>query len=212
MDTNQATSSYNLEHDLKSRGVADAEELPDYHYRDDARLVNAVIMEFVESIIRYFYESDEDVSGDFELKAWLAELAHPEEGNLRDFPETLASVDALIDLLTTIIFTASAGHSSTNSGQYDMYGYIPNAPGEMKSPPPTTREPLSEQKLAAALPKGKDAADQIATAHLLSVGTESPLGFYHPRFFAGYPAITAMVLHFEKRLREVSSLYPSVEI
>ena len=137
-----------------------------------------------------------------------------------------------MDLLTTIIFTASGGHSATNNGQYDVYGYIPNAPGQMVTPPPRSREPLSEESLAAALPKGKGAAEQIATARLLSLPTESPLGHYQPRFFAGTPRVMEMVIKFEKQLGEVSQaiearnmdievpyeyldprmLYPSVEI
>ena len=231
-DADWSFADYNLENDLKSRGVDKAEELPNYHYRDDARLVQEVIHEFVEAVIGFFYESDQDVEEDFELQAWLEELVNPEDGNIRGFPLTLSTIPALVELLSTIVFTASGGHSSTNNGQYDMYGYIPNAPGEMKSPPPTTRDALSEETLAAALPKGKDAAEQIATAHLLSEPTESPLGFYHPQFFAGHPEVIAMVLQFEKRLAEVSGkiearnsqievpytyldprrLYPSVEI
>jgi hypothetical protein len=113
-----------------------------------------------------------------------------------------------------------------------MYGYIPNAPGEMKSAPPRDHSPLSEGSLAAALPKGKDAVEQIATAHLLSIPTEAPLGIYHPAFFAGHPEVIAIVSRFEKRLAEVSGaiearnsqmevaytyldpkrLYPSIEI
>jgi hypothetical protein len=140
--------SYDLEHDLQLRGVADADELPNYYYRDDARMVHRVSREFIESVIGFFYENDQNVADDFELQAWLEELLNPEDGNIRGFPATLTTVAALVELLSTIIFTASGGHSSTNNGQYDMYGYIPNAPGEMKSPPPKTHEPLSEETLA----------------------------------------------------------------
>jgi hypothetical protein len=113
-----------------------------------------------------------------------------------------------------------------------MYGFIPNAPGQMRCPPPRDKQPRTEQDLANALPRGKNAAEQIATAHLLSLPTESPLGYYHPAFFAGSPEILAMVKTFEKELDTVSAeiaarnqlaevsynyldptmLYPSVEI
>ena len=82
------------------------------------------------------------------------------------------------------------------------------------------------------MPKGKEAADQVATTHLLSIPTESPLGYYSPRFFAGYPDIVNFVTKFEEQLGTLSleiqarnsalavpytyldpgRLYPSVEI
>ena len=223
---------YDLERDLESRGVGDPDELPGYHYRDDARKVHAILREFVADIVGYFYHDDDDVKEDFELQAWCDELTDPVEGNLRGFPQQLATVDEMVDLLTTILFTASAGHSATNNGQYDMYGYIPNAPGEIMSPPPNNKEPWTEKMFADALPKGEDAADQIATSHLLSIPTESPLGFYPPKFFAGYPDIVNFVMKFHERLSSFSrdiqarnkglavpytyldpaKLYPSVEI
>ena len=231
-DPNWTFADYDLESDLRARGVADSNELPNYFYRDDARLVHAAIGEFVAGVIQNFYLADSDVAEDFELQAWLSELTDPEEGNIRGFPVSLDTVESLAQLLTTIIFTASAGHSSTNNGQYDMYGYIPNAPGEMKSPPPTDFEPRTEQSLADTLPKGMDAAEQIATAHLLSIPTETPLGSYHPSFFAGHPKIVEVVLRFEENLADINRsiearnktievpynylkpkmLYPSVEI
>ena len=225
-------ADYDLENDLKTRGVANNDDLPNYFYRDDARKLHAAIGEFVSAIVSSFYFKDDDVAEDFELQAWRSEIADPEEGNIRGFPTSLNTITSLIELLTTIIFTASGGHSSTNNGQYDMYGYIPNAPGEMKSPPPADLQPRTEQSLADALPKGMDAAEQIATAHLLSIPTETPLGSYHPSFFAGHPELLEAVLQFEKSLEQISMdiearnrtvdvpynylnpkmLYPSVEI
>src|SRR5260221_6342799 len=57
----------------------------------------------------------------------------------------LDTYNQLSRLLTAIIFTASAEHASTNNAQYDMYGYMPNVPGAMYSPPPTTRHDLTEE-------------------------------------------------------------------
>ncbi len=198
-------ANYDLERDLARRGVADESVLPNYHYRDDARLVRGAIEEFVTDVIRFFYSSDQDVTDDFEIQGWAAELCDPEGGNIVGFPASLATVDELIQLLTTIIFTASAGHSCTNGGQYDLYGYIPNVPGAMYAPPPKTKEPLTEESLAEALPKGMSAADQIATAHLLSEPTDSPIGHYGTSFFAGHSEILAFIKKFQRNLDSVSA-------
>jgi hypothetical protein len=113
-----------------------------------------------------------------------------------------------------------------------MYGYIPNVPGCLTKPPPRDKEPWTEEELAGALPKGKAAAEQIATAHLLSEPTEDPLGSYRPEFFAASQEIETLVQRFQRELNDVSDriearnetlavpytyldprrLYPSVEI
>jgi hypothetical protein len=203
-DPSWAFSDYELQHDLESRGVDDKELLPNYHYRDDAKLLWSAIDEFIDAVIKYFYKTDKDVAEDFELQDWLREITDVEEGNIRGFPTELGNIDELVKLLTTIIFTASAGHSSTNNGQYDMYGYIPNVPGSLFAPPPVSKEPLTEQSLADILPKGKAAAEQIATAHLLSEATEDPLGCYHPFFFAGHGDVETLVQKFQKDLYSIS--------
>lgn len=231
-DPDWSFTQYHLERDLHSRGVDNDEELPGYYFRDDARQILSIIREFVQNVINYFYQKEDDVLSDFELQAWCKELADIDKGNLRGFPEQLHSIDQLEELLTTIIFTASACHSATNNGQYDMYGYIPNAPGNIISPPPKNKEPWTEKMFVEALPKGQDAAYQIIMSRLLSLPTESPLGIYSPDFFAGHLPIVSYVMKFNEQLHKMSlvirarnkmlpvpytyldpsKIYPSIEI
>src|SRR3979490_1561162 len=75
------------------------------------------------------------------------------------------SVDGLVHIVTTMIFIATAEHSSTNNGQYDMYAFIPNVPGAIFAAPPTTKAPLSEQSLFDSLPRPRTAAKQIGMVH-----------------------------------------------
>ena len=199
-------AQYDLQADLRARGVDDPQLLPNYHYRDDALPMWSAIEAFVTAILQLFYKGDLDVALDWELQAWARELVDPQLGNIRGFPGNgrLDTLDQLNRLLTTIIFTASAEHSSTNNGQYDMYGYIPNVPGAMYSAPPTTRQALTEASLVAALPGALTSGEQIAMVHLLSEPTIEPLGSYGPEFFAGTPQVEPLVLKFNRRLDEIS--------
>jgi arachidonate 15-lipoxygenase len=226
---------YDLRGDLKARGVDDPKLLPGYHYRDDALKVWDAIAEFAGAIVRKFYRNDADVLGDFELQAWVRELADPEIGNFRglaDSREWVLPVDKLVHIVTTMIFIATAEHSSTNNGQYDMYAFIPNVPGAIFAAPPTTKAPLSEQSLFDSLPRPRTAAKQIGMVHLLSEPTETPMGRYTPSFFAGNPDIEPIVKRFDSALRVIGKeidarnnrlnvpypylhpklLYPSIEI
>ena len=226
---------YDLRGDLKSRGVVDPDLLPGYHYRDDAIKVWDAIAEFVGAIIRQFYRTDADVVGDFELQAWVRELANPDIGNFRGLEDPgggVRSVDRLVHMVTTMIFIATAEHSSTNNGQYDLYAFIPNVPGAIFAAPPTTKAPLSQQSLFDAMPRPLTAATQIGMVHLLSQQTEVPMGHYTPDFFAGNPEIEPIVKRFDSALDAIGKqidarnaglevpyrylhpnfLYPSIEI
>ena len=159
------------------------------------------------AVLRQFYRGDADVAADGELQAWVRELANSEIGNFRGLADVgggLASLDRLVQVATTIVFVATAEHSSTNNGQYDMYGYIPNVPGALFAPPPRSKAPLSEQSLVEALPSPATAAEQIGMVHLLSEPTEQPLGRYAPEFFAGNPEIAPIVERFDAALHAIA--------
>lgn len=191
--------------DLHERGVDDPGLLPNYHYRDDALQIWGAITEFVAEIIQFFYKTHEDVAEDWELQAWVRELADPQVGNIRGLIDhgRLDTVEQLSKLVATIIFIASATHSAANNGQYDIYGYIPNAAAALYRPPPPTRQALTEADLVATLPGMAASREQLATAHLLSEPTDEPLGMYDPDFFAGTPQVEPIVQRFDRRLAEI---------
>ncbi|NJR50196.1 MAG: lipoxygenase [Leptolyngbyaceae cyanobacterium CSU_1_3] len=69
-------SEYAYFTDLKDRGV-EPEFLPDYPYRDDARLLWEAIAQYVTTYLQRYYEDDRAIQQDAYLQNWAAELGAP---------------------------------------------------------------------------------------------------------------------------------------
>lgn len=112
--------------DLQARGVDDTSVLPDYPYRDDALLIWDAIHTWVKHYVAVYYTCDQDVLGDTELAAWAAALIG--EGQIKGFT-SIESCDQLVDVVTMIIFTASAQHAAVNFPQKSLMTYAPAIAG-----------------------------------------------------------------------------------
>lgn len=203
---------YSLRRDLEERGMAERDAdgkflLPSYYYRDDALAILEAIELWVGEVVGRFYRSDDEVREDPELQAWIGELADPERGNLRGLPHKgkLKSRQALSELLSQVIFNASAEHSAVNNGQYDYFGYVPNVPGAMHAPPPADKRELSEEWLVRAMPGAERSSIQLAMVHMLSEPTQTPLGDYPAGFFAGHAEVQYALRRFSARVTRISA-------
>ena len=56
---------------VNHRGVSG---IPNYHFRDDALVLWQAIEIFVADILNIFYDSDEEVQDDSEVKEWIKEI------------------------------------------------------------------------------------------------------------------------------------------
>lgn len=164
----------NIVKNVKQRGVDSPDKLPGYYYRDDGIKIWKAIEKFVGQFIDNFYESDEEVKTDTELQNWAEEIhttAFPGYFGAEDghgFPKQISSKQELTEHCTLIIFTGSAQHASINFGQYDIYGFVPNAPTTLRHTPPTRKGVADYVHLLHTLPNKHDAAKQIFVSHLLS--------------------------------------------
>ena len=120
---------------LAARGVDDAETLPDYPYRDDAMALWNAIRTWVTAYLQIYYPTPADVTGDYELQAWVAELASKQGGSIQDIGEgqvdgkpRVESAAYLARLLTQVIFTASVQHAAVNFPQRTIMSYTPAMP------------------------------------------------------------------------------------
>ncbi|KAF3849896.1 hypothetical protein F7725_019615 [Dissostichus mawsoni] len=145
-------SSLCLPENIAARGL---ESIPNFHFRDDALRLWSIINSFIQSMVAYYYPSDSEVSADSELQEWINEIFYYGFlGNYDSgFPSSLQTVEELIQVVTTVVFTSSALHSAGNRGQFNHLGWIPNAPVILNKAPPTTKEQSSMEDILAYLPK-----------------------------------------------------------
>ena len=164
----------NIKRNVKERGVADPNQLPGYFYRDDGLKVWNAMEDYIRSVLNEFYSTDDSVKADTELQNWAKDIhVHGFPGYFgasdgHGFPKQIQTKEELVDVCTQIAFTGSAQHAAVNFGQYDLYGFVPNSPFEMRLPPPTKKGVTSLQKLIDALPDSDSSGKAISTTYLLS--------------------------------------------
>ena len=88
-----------------------------YPYRDDALLLWDTIHTWVSDFTNLYCENDEAVAGDIYIQNWVADLTVG--GKVSDLGEVKTRAE-LVDVLTMVIFTASAQHAAVNYPQADQ--------------------------------------------------------------------------------------------
>ena len=125
--------------------MGNTEKLRNYFYRDDGCRIWDAIEKYATSIIDLFYLKDKDVENDEELKNWTTEVhnnAFPAFRNNptgRGFPSKITNKNDLVEYCTLIMFTGSVQHSAVNFGQFQVYGYVPNSPLNLRQPCPSEK-------------------------------------------------------------------------
>nr|CAB3221311.1 arachidonate 5-lipoxygenase-like [Phallusia mammillata] len=173
---------------IKKLGLDDPELLPYYYYRDDVLELWEIMRKYVGSVLKVYYKCDEDVREDFELQDWIRDVAVEgvawQDGDYRGVPDHIDTLEQLIDICHTVIFTSSAQHSAVNFGQFDTYKYIPSATGGMMLPPHRRGEGTME-RIMTSLPGVRVSGTFIAFAFILSTYSDSEvfLGNFPQRLF-----------------------------
>jgi hypothetical protein len=166
-----------LPYDLAARDVYG---LPGYYYRDDALLIWEAIKQYVNNVLQLRYKVSDNLINDEELQAWKNEIIAPNYGNIQGLlsPEkseqltgNLNSLDDLIEIVTNIIFTATAHHSALNFGQYEYGAWVPNLPFAIYKPFSDLLGSNSEQKieLVERMPNRWQSIKQIILMSALSI-------------------------------------------
>uniref|UniRef100_H2Y9R8 Lipoxygenase domain-containing protein n=1 Tax=Ciona savignyi TaxID=51511 RepID=H2Y9R8_CIOSA len=207
---------------LKKQGTDDSAVLPNYHYRDDALALWKIMEDYVSDLLKSYYTSDEDVKDDYELQGWAQDVAHEGlgwDGNTRGFPDSITTIEQLVEICVTVMFTSSAQHAAVNFGQFDTYKFIPNCPGAMRLPPHKRGE-ATMQRILDSLPDQKMASIQIMLTYALSqfADDEVYLGQFPETFFTDETAVsiqqryTDQLADLEKKieLRNASLKHPYV--
>lgn len=179
--------------EIKNREMDNVERLPHYPYRDDGMLVWQAIHEFVSGYLRHFYPTPQDILKDTELQAWAKELADAavdpkigKGGRVKGMPAQFAAVEALIEIVTTIIFICGPQHSAINYAQYEYMTFAANMPlagyRDVPERNPERQELITDAQILKLLPPYKRAADQLQSLFVLSAYRYDRLGYYNKSF------------------------------
>lgn len=186
---------------LAKRGVADPTCLPDYPYRDDGLLVWEVIGRWVSDYLHHVYADDTMVQQDEELQAWAAELCAPLGGHVAGFGQEggILTRAYLIEVVTTLIFTASAQHAAVNFPQYEVMGYAPAMPLAHYAP---LQQGSTHDDLLSMLPPLEQALMQADLGYLLGSLYYTKLGHYPKDHFSD-PYVQERLSRFQRELDAV---------
>jgi len=174
-----------LPNDLRTRGVDNIDQLPDYPYRDDALLIWNAINAWVGEYVAVYYGSDSDVTGDYELKAWATELTV--SGKIKGF-KPITTRSQLVTVVTAIIFNASAQHAAVNFPQFSIMTYAPFSAGTGGAPAPAWSAGQTQASWSQMLPSRLAAQEQILLFHILGGVYYRTLGQYLDNAFP-YPPV-----------------------
>ncbi|WP_323120190.1 lipoxygenase family protein [Burkholderia alba] len=166
--------------DLASRGVDDPAVLPDYPYRDDALLIWRALEQWAGDYVQTYYLSDADVTNDYELGAWTQDIML--NGKIKGF-RPITSRAQLIDVLTMVIFTASAQHAAVSGSQPALAAYAPAASALLAAPAPTGTAGMTQSHWNAMLPPMRAAVERLALAQLPGGIRHRRLGQYQSNRF-----------------------------
>lgn len=122
--------------ELSRRGVFDPQVLPYFPYRDDGLKIWHAIYQWSENYVYLYYESDNHVITDNEIQAWHNEV--DSLGKIHNIPP-LTNRHVLAEVLTMIIFTASAQHAAVNFPQRNLMSFSPVMTGALWDNRPTSQ-------------------------------------------------------------------------
>ena len=120
------------------------------------------------------------MTGDGELADWCASLIA--DGKIKGFT-TITSRAQLVDVLTMIVFTATAQHAAVNFPQKPLMTYVPALTGAGWQDAPAQQSGHSEQQWLAMLSPIQYALEQLNVLHLLGSVHFRALGDYRSNDF-----------------------------
>ncbi|KAL5976037.1 hypothetical protein ACLOJK_020367 [Asimina triloba] len=213
--------------DLIRRGMAEEDPtaqhglkltIEDYPFAADGLLVWSAIEKWISDYVAHYYPKDEMVSSDTELQAWWTEVRTKGHADKKDEPwwPSLNTPQDLTQVLTTIVWVASAHHAAVNFGQYSYGGYFPNRPSILRTNMPVEDEACEqfkrfwerpERELLEGFPSQFQATLVMAILDVLSTHSqdEEYLGELPESAWTDNPTIRLAFEKFNARLKEIEA-------
>ncbi|XP_078383880.1 polyunsaturated fatty acid 5-lipoxygenase-like isoform X2 [Oculina patagonica] len=122
---------------IKKRGLGDKSLLPYFPYRDDGEQILKVIEDMVKDYVDLYYKRESDITGDWELQAYLNEVSSDGTGEnggigkIQGLPASINTKKELCDFLSRMISHLTIQHAAVNYELVDYASHIPNIPTKM---------------------------------------------------------------------------------
>jgi hypothetical protein len=147
---------------LESRGLINSKfgpALKHFPYYEDGGVIHDSIHTFMDTFVKSYYTSSEDLAQDNELQTWMAEAG---PAQIVDFPAApLDDVDALVDILTHIAHIVSIVHGTLNTNTpVASDASLPFHPSSFWSPIPTSKG-ITDADLMKLMPQVQASIGQI---------------------------------------------------
>jgi arachidonate 15-lipoxygenase len=193
-----------LRRDIADRGLDDETVLPSFPYRDDGYLVLDAIETMVREYLGLYYLRPEDVTGDAETQRWLTAMR--DDGRLQGLPDRIDTFDALVALVSQIVWIAGPQHAAVNYPQWDYVAFVPNQPFAGYAEAPREKGRFTrEADLMAVYPKDEKTKTQMLLMQALTGLQYTRLGHYPKDAFAD-PRAQDVMASFRARLAEVETV------
>ncbi|CAN1158087.1 Linoleate 13S-lipoxygenase 2-1, chloroplastic [Linum perenne] len=120
--------------------------IEDYPYASDGLILWDALKQWATDYVNHYYPDPSFVSKDAELQAWWTEIRTVGHQDKKDEPwwPKLNTPQDLVEILSTIMWVASAQHAAVNFGQYAYGGYFPNRPSIARTKMPN-EDPTDEE-------------------------------------------------------------------
>jgi len=173
---------------LKRRGFTRTEPsfLKDFAYKEDGFLIWDALMAYASDAMESYYKDGRTVKDDVALQAWFTAMRTRKAkggAHVNGVPDKIEDVPALVSVLASIMFQATAQHSAVNFGQWEYYAYVPNRPLALSKAMPEDTKIVDTKFILSALPSYKEVGDMLSTARALTLPTGYPL--YSPDWSEG---------------------------
>ncbi|KAJ8515607.1 hypothetical protein ONZ45_g7012 [Pleurotus djamor] len=154
-----------IPNDLQNRGFPidqlNDKKFHNYAYARDMIEMWNTLRSFVKAVLSQeeYYPDDAKVAADGQIQALCAEMRSVTGAGMTKFPESIQTLDELIDLVTMAIHIASSQHTAVNYLQQYYQTFVPNKPSALFSPLPASLGELQsyqETQVIAALPLGRN--------------------------------------------------------
>ncbi|KAK7341600.1 hypothetical protein VNO80_24536 [Phaseolus coccineus] len=148
--------------------------IEDYPYANDGLVLWDALKTWFTEYVDHYYADSTAVQSDTELQAWWEEVITVGHADKKDEPwwPVLKTKEDLVEIVTTIAWTASGHHAAVNFGQFTFAGYFPNRPTVVRNNMPIEDPSDPEWELFLQKPEVtmlKSFPSQIQAATVMTV-------------------------------------------